>query len=216
MLKAPLLEVKWPPNEQGIVDMRDVAAYIINSFSSTAPILCILYQVALTIGFTSHVINPTRTIGFTSHVINPTLNIGFTSHVINPTRTIGFTSHVINPTLIIGFTSHVINPTRTIRFTSASVECVFSRRTIIESARKRSMSPYRQCKLTLLYFVNQLCKEVTYSRRNGEKNLGELFCKAHDMFNPILLQALYFAVYFVLIFTFNHDFLFPKFHLPRY
>ena len=50
----------------------------------------------------------------------------------------------------------------TIGFTSATVECVFSRRTIIDSARRRSMTPYRESNLTLLYFEKQLCKEVTF------------------------------------------------------
>ena len=103
MFKGPLIEIEWTPNEQGIVDMRDVAAYVIKSYSNTAPILCILYQVALTIGFTR-----------------------------------------------------------------ASVECVFSRRTIIDSARRRSITLYRQCKLTLLYFEKQLCKEVTYEQFKKE------------------------------------------------
>ena len=50
----------------------------------------------------------------------------------------------------------------TIGFTSDTVESVFSRRTIIDSARRQSMTPYRESNLTLVYFEKQLCRDVTF------------------------------------------------------
>ena len=49
-----------------------------------------------------------------------------------------------------------------IGFTSATVESVFSRRTIIDSARRQSMTPYHESNLTLLYFEKQLRRDVTF------------------------------------------------------
>ena len=53
-------------------------------------------------------------------------------------------------------------------FTSATVESVFSRRTIIDSARRKSMTPYRESNLPLLYFEKQLCRDVTFEEFRAE------------------------------------------------
>ena len=47
-------------------------------------------------------------------------------------------------------------------YASVTNECSFSALQQIDSPRRRSMSPYRECDLTFLYFERELLDSVTF------------------------------------------------------
>ena len=53
IFKRVLSEKEWPTHEHGKVDLDAVAKFINMEYKTLAPVLCILYNVAVTAGFTS-------------------------------------------------------------------------------------------------------------------------------------------------------------------
>ena len=47
-------------------------------------------------------------------------------------------------------------------YASARVECLFSSMTFVDSARRRSSTPFRECSLTHLHFERNIVKEITF------------------------------------------------------